>query len=416
MDSLEEVLKRLETISQWKQLSGHELKVFAQASIMRIPDYDDASEEPEYWAQYGRKIFRWSALRHQQKSGKLKIEAELEACQAEIPDVVREDFLWRRKRNFEINHRLVDYAKSGDIDYLVFSQDDTGEYGLNVYEKSQLVEQAKKAGANNVVAYAGADEVMLSLIARWLTATDRTPPRVTLQFSPDGGQAVLSNYEGQTIGISLRNQIAAAGLTLVEEGDKSAAVVDFAVIVHTSGTKQGDHIWLPGHPDLRKLETLDAVEYTIELLENVGVPVVLCDAAYSNGADPILISRLMERKDLLEKLWAYSGWNTTGNAVGCGLALGSARWFAKQNNRLRETDEALKRALFVRFADDWAYQTQVRGKLAQTPDQEKMKSLMAPHLKRISQALEFDPGPLVLSLPWQRTFEVEIGLPVLTKC
>jgi hypothetical protein len=409
-DSLEDVLERVKAIAEWKRLSPEKLKVMAQASIMRIPDYDDASEEPEYWQQYGRKLFRWSHLQHQDKIGKLPSEAELKACQDEIPDAVREDFLWRRKRNFEVNRKVVDYAKSGDIDYLVFSQDDTGEFGLNVFEKTQLIDQAKKSKATNVVAYAGADEVLLSLMARFLASSMPKAPQVRLCFSPTKGAEIGSNYEGQTIGASLHHQIAAAGL------GESEGEADFAVIVHTSGSKQGDHIWLPGHIDLRNLDTRDAVACTIKLMEETTVPIVLCDAAYSNGGDPLLVDQLLARRDLVNKLWAYSGWNTTGNAVGCALALGAARLFAQQNDRLAESKAALKRALFVRFADDWAYQTQVRGQLEQKADEEKMRRLMSGLLVRISRALDFEPGALQLTLPWQRTFEVEIGLPELAKC
>jgi len=406
-DPLEEVLNRAKSIPQWKQLGASNLKVSAQASIMRIPDYDDATEEPPYWQEYGRKIFRWSALLHKQKAGSLSSEAELRASEAAIPQEMREDFLWRRNRNFKVNQTVLKYAQLGDIDYLVFSQDDTGEFGLNVYEKGELMSSAKEAKATNVVAYAGADEVMLSLITRWLAGTQATPPSVSLQFSPTGGEAVLSNYEGQTIGQSLRNQIAAAGLNLVD-GSKSQDKIDFTVIAHTSGSKQGDHMWLPGHPDLRKVDTTEAVEQTLQLIKNSNVPCVLCDVAYSNGADPVLVDRLLQDKNLFSKLWAYAGWNTTGNTVGSALALGVASWYAAKHQL--NTADALNQALFVRLADDWAYQTQVRSQLNNQASEAILNQLMKPHVQKLATFLNLKPEIAKLSFPWQRTFEVEVAL------
>ncbi len=399
-DSLEDAYNRTQTIADWKKLGGEKLQVFAQASIMRIPNYDDATEEPKYWDEYGKKIFQWSTLQHKQILGLLKAEAVLHDTEKSIPAAVRRDFLIRRARNFHVNEELVHKAKAGLIDYLVFSQDDTGEFGLNVMEKEGLVGLAKKVNATNVSAYAGADEVILTLFTRWLAGSKPQKPRISIQFSPPEGKNIDSNFEGQTIGDSLIAQTNAAGLDVV------TANPDFAVIVHTAGSVQGDHMWLPGAPDLRYLKTQAAVDSTINLLEAAAVPVALCDVAYSNGSDPLLIDELLKRKDLMEKLWAYAGWNTTGNTVGSALSLGTANWFAKRQGT--STKDAFKKILFIRLADDWAYQTQVRPQLNGQPSEERLEQLIAPLLERLSNALDFKPDHLSLKFPWQRTFEVEI--------
>src|SRR5262249_53753874 len=137
----------------------------------------------------------WSALKHKEKMGVANVGPDLKALEAEIPQTVRDDFASRREKNFQINQDLIAMAKSGAIDFLVFSQDDTAEFGLNVWEKAQLVAQAKALGANNVVGYPGADETITTLMTRWLISTCPSPPKAAIQFSPNQGKDADSNYE-----------------------------------------------------------------------------------------------------------------------------------------------------------------------------------------------------------------------------
>jgi hypothetical protein len=159
---------------------------------------------------------------------------------------------------------------------------------------------------------------------------------------------------------------------------------------------------------LRTLNTASAVERTIELLEESSEPCILVDVAYSNGSDPALINELLKRKDLLQKLWGYAGWNTTGNTLGSALAMGIARWFAEKKETQSTADMLLRNALFIRLADDWAYQTQVRSQLGQDLSKEKLSELMWPYLDKLAEALDIKPENVELDLPWRRSFEVEI--------
>lgn len=403
-----QLAERAKAIQKWKKLAP-QVKTYVQSSIMRVSDNYDATEEKAYWARHGREIYAWSEAMHRAMStassgtdaARMRA-AELTQLEARVPADIRKDYLDTRTRNFQINRKLLDYAESGDIDFLVFSQDDSGEFGLNVAEKEKLQAEAARRGLKNVYTYAGADEVLMAMMARWLIQELNIRPSVRISFSPESGGGITSRYEGQTIGNSVKLQTEAIGLTT------TGATPDFHVVVHTSGDRQGDHIWLQGHPDLRSLNTASAVEKTIELLEESSEPVVLCDVAYSNGSDPELVAELFKRKDLLKKLWGYAGWNTTGNTLGSALAMGVARWFADKKELGDQSGEMLKNALFIRFADDWAYQTQVRKQLGQDLSRDRLRELMAPHLAALAAALEMQPSRVDLDLPWQRSFEIEI--------
>lgn len=406
LDSPQQVLERVSRFEKWKSLAGRSFPVLAQSSIMRISDNYDATEEKPYWARYGREIFAWSALLHRLARNEKLAPGLLEAAELKIPLETRDDYLATRRRNFKVNRQLLELVGSGVIDFLVYSLDDSGEYGLNVLEKERLAAEINERSlAGKVLCYPGADEVLGTLLARWLVMRSGKAPRATVEFSRPGAANCPSRYEGQTVSETIYAQMRAGGITVASS---AAADLDFLVIVHGS-ERQGDHIKLPEQPDLRQIDTARGVKQTIELLESARLPCVLCDVAYANGADPQLVEQLLERKDLVAKLWGYAGWNTTGNTAGAALAQGVARWYALATGAAeRASGEAARLCLFLRLADDWAYQSRVRCSLTSALDANALAASMEPYLKRLAGVLDCYPAQLRVRHPWNRTFEIEV--------
>jgi len=402
-ETVEKILSRLDTLVHLHKASP-KLSILAQSSIMRISDNYDNTEEKPYWKDYGRELFAWSSELHKAETNK-DSSKNVALLESRIPDDIRQDYLATRKRNHAVNLQLVDEVEKGLFQSLLFSQDDSGQFGLNVSEKEQLKTLSKEKNLEStILAYAGADEVLLTLIARFLSSKLPTPPKALVRFSTSGTSSCVSLYEGQTIGESITHQLSAAGINRVNGG------ADFFVIVHGNEQEQGDHINLPGLEDKSHLNTGRSVKQTLEYIATSQYPCVVCDVAYANGADPMLIAELLERPDLLKKLWGYGGWNTTGNTIGSALATASACSYAKASEKLGETENSLKQALFTRLLDDWAYQTQVRPQLKGKADQDKLDKLMAPYAKKIAAALAYEAKDLQFSFPWDRTFETEISL------
>lgn len=409
-ESESEILNRLKEISTWKRLSNKPMAVLAQSSIMRISDNYDSTEEKKYWSRYGREIFQWSELLHRNTVGMKVPPGSLAVAESRIEPAVREDYLKTRRRNFNANRRLLDFVAKGEIDFLVFSQDDSGEYGLNVLEQDKLMKSALSMGvARKVMSYPGSDETLMALIARSLLEQAAKKPVASLQFSVEYGSRTPSNYEGQTIGETVEQQTHAVGLVVTNDAD---AKLDLQIIVHCLEHRQGDHIQLPGQQsDLRLINSGEAVRRCLDLLEKAEQPVILCDVAYANGADPALVSELLKKPHLLKKLWSYAGWNTTGNTVGCALALGIARWYSQQQGHNEARERAFQEAMFIRLADDWAYQTQVRSQLnGQAVPDGKLADLMRNFLGEIGTASGWSIPAVHVSLPWQRTFEIEVAI------
>lgn len=413
-DDLALVSKRLANIKKWKTKSKNDLKIYAQTSIMRISDNYDDTEEKSYWARYGREIFAWSTVMYRMAKGSPVDKGILESYEERIPEEIRNDYLDTRFRNFQINNEILNLVEEGVIDKLVMSVDDSGQLGLNVLEKEKLVRRANGTRLNGKVkCYPGADEVLSALVSMWVSkqlAESGNNIRAKVVYSPESAKDCASKYEGQTIGETIKEQIGALSVNVVGESPQGPAnnSIDLTVIVH-AGEIQGDHILLPGSPDLRQLETSTQVRETINQLEKATSPCILCDVAYANGSDPILVEELLQRKDLVSKLIGYAGWNTTGNSVGSALALGVARLFSVRTNKRNQiTDRAFQKCLFTRLADDWAYQSQVRSQLESDASIDRLAQLISPYLGRIGQSMGFEPGNLRVSFPWKRTFELEV--------
>jgi Protein of unknown function (DUF4127) len=405
-ETYKELEERVRAMTNWRKKVGN-IPIYLQASIMRISDNHDNTEEKEYWSRYGREIFAWSENLH-----RLHVQGEvapglLRESELRVPEAIRQDYLKSRYRNFKINLDLLDALYKGSFSRIVFSLDDSGENGLNVLEQEKLEKRILQLNiGNQAVTYAGADEVLCTMIAHWLATQNREHRTcASVSYALPAAEFCPSRYEGQSIGNSIRAQLKAAGIKQldVDASDKA----DFAVIVHAGENGQGDHIILPGHQDVRSVDTREALTSTINLIRNSTIPCVLCDVAYANGGDPMLVAELLKQPQLLKKLWAYSGWNTTGNAVGAALAIGVARLYSENPER---ADALVKETLFIRLADDWAYQTQARKNLKAASAAE-LTEYMRPLVQEIAQALEHDAEALRLSFPWQRLFEVEVTIP-----
>ena len=440
-DDFKTIMARLDRIKKWKSLTARPPVVMAQSSIMRVSDNYDNTEEKEYWSRFGREIFEWSACLHRLSRGEKPTAGLLESLERRIPPEIRQDYLDTRRRNFTTNMTLLKSMNEGYIDHLIFSQDDSGAYGLNVSEKERLIATSAQLGLTDKVSiYAGADEVMLTLLARLLIAeglrqTSTTSanqsenlsaraPGVVVHFSPSQCAGVASRYEGQDLGTTVGSHIDASGLRIKEStsgtgNDTRPNPHTFCLIIHGPNERQGDHISLPGLADLSQLDSSGTVKQTMDLIEQSGhAGVLIADVAYANGGDPKLIEALLKRPELLAKVKSYGGWNTAGNTMGSTLAIAVAYWFSVLEQKtespqavpaeLRKLSDAHKQCLFVRLVDDWAYQACVRKLLNGEPSTQKLAELIGPYIGKINSALAMEPS-VRLSFPWKRTFEIEIS-------
>lgn len=403
-------LLRLETLPR--------VPTYAFNVITRIPDANDAIEEPDYWATHGRSLHRYSQLRHRQQAGQ-DVSAALDSLRAVLPTDILRDFALRRLRNHMVNLDGLHMTARQVFDLLVLSSDDTSEYGMASQEKAWLKTWAQRLelGDDRLLMYPGADEVGCVLLIRALLR-NQPAPTFYIYYAIDDDRQRIAPYEDNSIAVTVERQIRALGGQVV--ADIHAA--GFIVAVNTpSRIGQEYDADLPhfAAEHARRAPHIERFAHQVDTWMNAGRHVVLCDVAYPNGSDPDLVDHLLMTD--LRLLSAYGAWNTAGNTIGVALAQGVASSLAGD----AASQEAQQRFLLHRFIEDWGYQHLVRHRVRdhlerETGRRDTTADNQAETVTRIHAeltALLPRLGALAagwtitdVSLPWNRTFEVDFDL------
>ncbi len=377
-------------------------KIYGFSSIMRIPNYNSNEEEKDYWKDYGEKIFQWSELMHkvgrgikETLSNEELIEKWYQSAKA-LPIEVLTDFKSHMEKNFSINVMWLESLHNDCFQYLIFSCDDSGKYGMNVIEADYIKDQINKHRFSHFTkVISGTDEIPLVLLTKAVLDKSKFIPSIALHFNSEIGKDEISRYESNTINKSILNQVDTLGLE-IKDVEKS----DLILCIHCADSIQGDHIFKNTPSD-----TKGNAKKLVHVLDKTNKPFILLDFAYANGADPILIEELLNANINWKNCYGYSAWNTTSNSTGCALSIGINRWLSEKENRFNERE--FKKCLLTRFLDDYAYQTQIRHT---NTTEEEINEKIKTFIQAFSKLLHLHDINVRCSLPWKRSFEVEIDI------
>jgi hypothetical protein len=375
------------------------------STVMRISNADSDIEEPPYWAEYGRRFWRWS---YETERGDAAAAAKLAA---EIPEALRNEYLAVRESRFRVNQSLLTWVKEGVLDLLLFPQDDCAQHGFHVAERNRLMSEAAAMGLGaRVLAYPGADEVASALVARAVHHLRGTCPRIFPFYSRKTGPDARTMYEDVPLHQTVAAHIQAAGCQLA----RSKADSDLLLAVHAPAHEQGD--WylrerLQGSPV--DAATLGRFVHRIRREVAAGRAVAVADLCYANGADPAFMAKLLARVPV-SRLAAFSAWNTAGNTLGTAVAMASL-WAVHGAPAYEAAHAGL---LMTRFCDDYLYQSLVRPPYAEARDLGQPE-LAARCLRPMTEAIQrfhcdhFSSYQLELkslTWPWRRAFEIRVDL------
>lgn len=401
-DSLADLMDALAPLKRLKAAKPH-LPLFAFGVTMRLSDSEINEEEKPYWDRYGKHIFRWSFHQHRFRAqNNPQDQAIAKEARAAIPDDILEDYLATRERNFTLNQTMVKWAGAGFFDALMLTQDDTASFGVNVEEQQHLQQMVTTTLVQDrVFIYPGADEVASVLVARALNHLAGRTPSLAVSWHPLDGKRIQAMYEDRPLWQTLRGQIRAAGAK--EVGNSAPAELE--IVVNTPARGQGDlalglHLDAPDDP-VRNLEPL------LMTLEEAGRrPMAFADVAYANGADPRLWPGLAQRLDPFQ-LRGFAAWNTAGNTFGTVVATACASLLPTANPM------ALRHLLQERVAEDWLYQSELRGRLRQALGAGPPLDILAADLgAQLNEAWQryfpHHPARFRADLPWQRLFEARV--------
>ncbi len=403
-DSALAALARLEVLREIKR-AHPQLRLYAFALITRISKNVASVEEPAYWHESGPQIYRYSQKYDAQRWGNEPAAPPAAPLKrAHLLDVLR-----RRARNHIVNLATLDLLADDVFDLLVISSDDTSEYGFGTREKLWVKEWVDRRGGDaRLLMYPGADEVGSALLARAIVQEGDQPPRFYLHYAIEADAERIAPFEDGPVRLTVERQIRAVGGLQVD----AAAAADLIVAVNPPAPSQQDFFNPACAVSDRayRAAALDAFCAQIQRWLAAGRRVIVCDVAYPNGADPVLIEAL-QRHIALTELTAYGAWNTAGNTIGVALAQGIAGWQTQD-------DAAAHRFLAHRFVEDYCFMHLVRPTLkadttlyddaTQAAMVKKVATELNVAIKRLPDFSAWQATQV--RLPWQRRFEVDFEL------
>lgn len=415
------VLARVHNFEKIHQANPN-MKLYVFGSIMRTPQTSEASgsEDANYYAQYGTDIARYTALNDKLEQDGLthKERKQLQQYEQKIPKAALDDWLSRRQGNFLVSKNLIDLARNDVITYLALGCDDNAKYSQTNKERRALDNYGSDLGELKYQSVAGIDEIGYVLLTRAVNNLQGDIPFVSVHYAKGTGENTIPAYSNEPIKNSIATHIKMAGGMKVNS-DKRADLV-FMVNTNFDGTTGAandlNNVYIPNE---NIIDFVNMVDEAIQANKKVGIG----DITFGNGSDNALMFSLYG-KNLLDKLNAYSGWNTPTNSTGYALAMGMGANYTDRVDILK--------MLEVRYLDDWLYQANIRqavaNRLNSMPgegDYGNTKTRTLPAEKLATEALQkmiadyglekFEGQSYVadaqIRFPWQRMFEADIIFP-----
>ncbi|HCZ23621.1 MAG TPA: hypothetical protein DHV05_02005 [Acholeplasmataceae bacterium] len=353
--SKEFLLERFNILRTIKE-QNPSLIIYAFDLIMRCPQYSSNDEEPDYYGTCGLDIFKTGFIGHKIELGIATDEDKKSFERLNAPKHYLDDYLGRRDLNLSMNQMTLNYVKEGIIDFLIIPQDDAAQYGFTAKNQEVLKKEIDRLEINSkVYMYPGADEVANTLLSRMYTALEHKKPKFYIHYPSPSCATTIPLLEDRFLDVTVRYQIRAAGGMIIS----SIQEADIVLFVNASGTKMASSASMIAVRDEGLRTQRNLIDF-VELMEDVismGKVVAVADVATLNGSDHELM-QLLKQKNLLLKLGAYAGWNTSSNTLGTTIPHGIQTWgngFTKSHLDF----------LMARYVEDYGYMTTVKGSVNQ---------------------------------------------------
>jgi len=410
--SSETLLKRVDNFEKLHEENPN-LKIYVFGSIMRSPRSSAGGEEPSYYEKYGPDIFTLTSLQDKEESNGLSRAEKKQVAKLKksVPEEAISDWMERRSKNFAANTKLVELAKKNVFQYLALGRDDNAPFSQTHKESRLLSSQGEALGVSKFQTLAGIDEMGMVLLTRASNDLNWHIPLVAVRYADGVGADTVPTYSDEAIGKSIQSHLFASGAIPVPTTERA----DLVLLVNTAKDGVTSEANYPTNTTTEHANTKAFVN-EIKRYLNCGYPVAVADISFANGADNALMAEL-EKQGLLNKLAAYSGWNTANNSAGFVIGQGILV------DKMKLEDK--NRLLSVRLMDDWAYQANIRQTLAGELNHlkggnyskldlakptivksanEKMNTFAKEHLRG------FDFTKVNVDFPWNRMFEASVEI------
>lgn len=422
--TVEQLKERLAELRKIKE-NNPNLMIYASHLIMRCPQLSLSFEEPDYYAECGKEIFKYGYFKHRKELGNITPEEEKEFAHLEATlnmDYLK-DFTDRRYVNTSLNVETLNLVEDKIIDFLIIPQDDASEFGWTAMDQRRVNEVIiKKELQLRVYMYPGADEVGNTLICKMLLKIENKRPLFYIKYNSINAPLNIPLLEDRNLDLTIRYQILAAGGLITT----SVAEADIVLFVNSNGvlnifdpTTRDNYLPQDRVTTFRNMpEFIEFMDYCVNDLNK---KVCVADTAFVNRGDFELI-KMLEQKDLLFKVAAYAGWNTSSNTLGTCIP-------HSMINYLYGDTKAHFDFLVSRYIEDYVYMAHIRKivserLIAKGLDPHNLEAQRSETSKEVQREIESFveknlPGIKDhyviedLYMPWRRMFE--IGLKVSYK-
>lgn len=356
--TLEQAQKRLDRLFQIKR-AHPKTKFLAFSAIMRLNA--TATAENASWRD---------ALRH------FIVQPNAES-RSKVPAGVIEDYFAARKRDVQIQKKLIDLAARSTLRFLALGQDDTTVNGPHLNEVQELKQYASAKSANARVKYIqGVDQVALVLLSRLLLERDAYKPRVQVVYADPAARSKVAIYEAVPLARSLADQLETSGSVVVPADE----TCDYVLYINT-----------PGSTNQQAANLVQKIRQQV----GTGLYAALADANLGdNGrADERLFRGLSENREA-GGLLSYAAWNTAANTFGTTVPAANIALLAEQNkvDPLKRVPARLK-FLVHRLANDFGFNTMTRSQgyalLGANPTTSRDETY-GPELKEVEKFVQQD--------------------------
>ncbi|MBC5829505.1 MAG: DUF4127 family protein [Candidatus Eremiobacteraeota bacterium] len=323
-------------------------------------------------------------------------------------------YLQSRERNRQVDLYVLSMAAQGTVDRVVLGQDDAGPVGLHLRDVRAMNDAVARLGiADRASIEPGADELGMALTAAAFARGVDWTPSVSVRYSRADGATFNDPLEYAPIDVTVNSLITLCGgrrndqhgdialyvrVPHTSAADDAAFIAEITDRARRSGTAVADVTFLANTYDLQRA--------FVEALINAGVA---------------------------NKLDAYASWNTSANTVGTALAEAIAAAVGRKTGKYN----ALAHAQFMldRYIDDYAFHVFVRPQLIASLDAQGIKDhtyllsgaaldvdlanreLLWPRALSLLERIypQYRNAGLVMTLPWDRTFETELDVRLLPR-
>jgi hypothetical protein len=244
--------------------------------------------------------------------------------------------------------RALEYVRDGIIDYFIVPQDDAAVYGFTSMDQITVRKFLKDHTLHKKTAmYPSADDTGLTLLARAVAELSEIRPKVYVHYSSSKGGLTVPLFEDRIVCETVKYHI--LSINGIQVYSLPEADILLAVNIGSGMMDEGAPGYVTAYDIERNLaEFVNCMEYALDM----GKIVAVADVAWPNTADTEL-TQLMQKEELMLRVHAYAGWNTSSNTTGTALCQAVLYLIGRDDDGNREF-------LLHRYYEDIGYMAYAR--------------------------------------------------------